>query len=165
MREPMFLLLIACGSIYLVLGDLEEALMLLAFVFVIMGITFYQERKTENTLEALRDLSSPRALVIRDGQQKRIAGRSGHRGHHHAPDGGPDPSRRRGPLLQQPPHQRVAFNRESAPVRKVSCGGILDMHPQVVTASHRCSPGPWWCRGRSGPGNENRPPDRDGPDR
>ena len=74
-REPMFLLLIACGSIYLVLGDLEEALMLLAFVFVIMGITFYQERKTENTLEALRDLSSPRALVIRDGQQKRIAGR------------------------------------------------------------------------------------------
>nr|WP_243687509.1 hypothetical protein [Methanobacterium formicicum] len=64
-REPMFLLLIGCGTIYLILGDLQEALMLLAFVFVIMGITFYQERKTERTLEALRDLSSPRALVIR----------------------------------------------------------------------------------------------------
>lgn len=74
-REPMFLLLIACGSIYLVLGDLQEALMLLGFVFVIMGITFYQERKTENTLEALRDLSSPRALIIRNGLQKRVAGR------------------------------------------------------------------------------------------
>jgi len=74
-REPMFLLLIACGTIYLFLGDLQEALMLLGFVFVIMGITFYQERKTERTLEALRDLSSPRARVIRDGKQKRIAGK------------------------------------------------------------------------------------------
>jgi len=74
-REPMFLLLIAAGGLYLVLGDLEEALMLLAFVFVIIGITLYQERKTERALEALRDLSSPRALVIRDGEQKRIPGR------------------------------------------------------------------------------------------
>jgi P-type Ca2+ transporter type 2C len=47
----------------------------LGFVFVIMGITFYQERKTERALESLRDLSSPRALVIRDGEEKRIAGR------------------------------------------------------------------------------------------
>lgn len=74
-REPMFLLLVACGAIYLILGDVEEALLLLAFVFVVMGITFYQERKTERALEALRDLASPRALVIRDGVQKRIAGR------------------------------------------------------------------------------------------
>src|SRR5512146_3116693 len=74
-REPMFLMLIACGLLYLLLGDQEEALMLLGFVFVIIGITFYQEQKTERALEALRDLSSPRALVIRDGQQQRIAGR------------------------------------------------------------------------------------------
>lgn len=74
-REPMFLLLVAGGLLYLVLGDLEEALMLLGFVFVVMGITFYQERKTERALEALRDLSSPRALVIRDGEERRIAGR------------------------------------------------------------------------------------------
>ncbi len=74
-REPMFLLLIAAGAIYLVLGDIREAVMLLGFVFVIMGITLYQERKTERALEALRDLSSPRALVIRDGHQRRIPGR------------------------------------------------------------------------------------------
>ncbi|HOT45813.1 MAG TPA: cation-translocating P-type ATPase [Spirochaetota bacterium] len=73
--EPMFILLVACGVIYLVLGDLEEAIMLLGFVFVIMGITIYQENKTENALEALKDLSSPRALVIRDGAEQRIAGR------------------------------------------------------------------------------------------
>lgn len=75
LREPMFLMLIACGILYLLLGDREEALMLMGFVFVIIGITFYQEQKTERALEALRDLSSPRALVIRDGKQQRIAGR------------------------------------------------------------------------------------------
>jgi P-type Ca2+ transporter type 2C len=74
-REPMFLLLLACGLIYLALGDVQEALMLLGFVVVIMGITIYQEQKTENTLDALRDLSSPRALVIRDGERRRIPGR------------------------------------------------------------------------------------------
>ncbi|MBM3889717.1 MAG: cation-translocating P-type ATPase [Verrucomicrobia bacterium] len=79
-REPMFLLLVACGAIYLLLGDKEEALMLLGFVVVVMGITFYQEHKSERALEALRDLSSPRASVIRDGQQKRIAGRDVVRG-------------------------------------------------------------------------------------
>ncbi|MGA2959652.1 MAG: cation-translocating P-type ATPase [Thermodesulfobacteriota bacterium] len=79
-REPMFLLLVACGVIYLVVGDVQEALMLLGFVFVIMGITIYQDRKTERALEALRDLTSPRALVIRDGLQKRIPGREVARG-------------------------------------------------------------------------------------
>ena len=70
-QEPMFMLLIACGTLYLVLGDLEEALMLLGFVVVVMGITLYQELRTERALGALRDLSSPRALAIRDGEQKR----------------------------------------------------------------------------------------------
>jgi len=73
--EPMFLLLVACGAIYMVLGDRHEAFMLLAFVFVVMGITFVQQRRTERSLEALRDLSSPRALVVRDGKEHRIAGR------------------------------------------------------------------------------------------
>ena len=79
-REPMFLMLIACGVLYLFLGDQAEALMLMGFVVVIIGITFYQEQKTEKALDALRDLSSPRALVIRDGKQQRIAGREVVRG-------------------------------------------------------------------------------------
>jgi Ca2+-transporting ATPase len=79
-REPMFLLLLACGTIYLLLGDVQEALMLLGFVFVVLGITLSQERKTERALEALRDLSSPRALVIRGDQRRRIAGRDVVRG-------------------------------------------------------------------------------------
>jgi len=73
--EPMFLLLVACGAIYLALGDRHEALMLLGFVLVVIGITYVQKRRSEQSLAALRDLSSPRALVIRDGQTVRIAGR------------------------------------------------------------------------------------------
>lgn len=74
-REPMFLMLVAAGAIYLMLGEPTDALLLLGFVFVVMGITITQERRTERALEALRDLSSPRALVIRGGVQRRIAGR------------------------------------------------------------------------------------------
>ena len=80
LREPMLLLLVASGVIYMVLGDIQEALILLGFVFVIIGITLYQEQKTERALEALRDLSSPRALVIRGGASRRIAGREVARG-------------------------------------------------------------------------------------
>src|SRR5512141_704889 len=79
-REPMFILLLACGSLYLLLGEVKEALLLLGFVCVVAGIPFFQERKTERALEALRDLSSPRALVIRGGRQKRVAGRDVVRG-------------------------------------------------------------------------------------
>ena len=72
LREPMFILLLAAGSLYLLMGDSREALILLGFVVIIMSITLLQERRTERVLEALRDLSSPRALVVRDGQPQRI---------------------------------------------------------------------------------------------
>jgi len=74
-REPMFIMLIVAGSLYLLLGDRSEAVMLLGFVFVVMGITIVQSRRTERALDALRDLSSPRALVIRGGVHRRIPGR------------------------------------------------------------------------------------------
>jgi len=72
--EPMFLLLLAAGAIYLLTGDRNEAMVLLGFVLVIMTMTVFQERRTDNALAALRDLSSPRALVIRSGVEQRIAG-------------------------------------------------------------------------------------------
>ncbi len=79
-QDPIFLLLVGGGIIYWILGDFQEALILLGFVLFLMGIGLYQEGKTEHALEALRDLSSPRALVVRDGQRKRIAGRDVVRG-------------------------------------------------------------------------------------
>ncbi len=130
LREPMFLLLVAAGVIYLLLGNVREALMLLGFVLVVMGITIYQQSKTERVLEALRDLTSPRALVIRDGQRRRIAGREV----------------ARGDLLVLAEGDRVPADAvllscsdlladeslltgESVPVRKVSWDGVLEQGP------------------------------------
>ena len=73
--EPMFFLLLGTGLIYLVLGDLAEALLLLGFVVLVIGMTLLEKHRTQRTLEALRDLSAPRALVLRDQQPQRIAAR------------------------------------------------------------------------------------------
>src|SRR5215470_9565537 len=80
LREPMLLLLVCTGVIYLLLGDPQEAAALVIAILVIVVISIYQQHKTERALEALRDLSSPRALVIRDGERKRIPGREVVRG-------------------------------------------------------------------------------------
>ncbi|PDT76313.1 cation-translocating P-type ATPase [Bradyrhizobium sp. C9] len=80
LREPMFALLIGGGAIYLLLGDIKEALILVAFALMSIAITVVQETRTERVLEALRNLASPRALVIRDGVRKRISGREVVRG-------------------------------------------------------------------------------------
>lgn len=73
-REPMFFLLLLAAMLYLILGELQEGLALTAFVFIIITITLYQHGKTENALKKLRDLTSPRALAIRDGKPTRISG-------------------------------------------------------------------------------------------
>ena len=75
LTEPMFLMLLVAGGLYLALGDRAEAAFLLSFVFVVIGITLAQERKTQRALESLRELSAPRALVIRGGEEIRIPGR------------------------------------------------------------------------------------------
>ncbi|MES2845023.1 MAG: cation-translocating P-type ATPase [Pseudomonadota bacterium] len=79
-REPMLALLLVGGGLYLLFGDLHEALILLVFASFSVAITVIQESRTERMLEALRDLTSPRALVVRDGRQRRIPGREVVRG-------------------------------------------------------------------------------------
>lgn len=74
-KEPMFLMLVAGGGLYLIMGETADAAMLLGFVLVVMAITIIQERRTEKAIDALRDLSSPQALVIRDGLQRAVPGR------------------------------------------------------------------------------------------
>src|SRR5450631_1224776 len=74
-RQPMFALLIAGGAVYLILGDRIEAILLLIFATLSVVITIVQESRSERVLEALRNLASPRALVIRDGNRAQIAGR------------------------------------------------------------------------------------------
>ncbi len=67
--EPMFLLLLGAGALYLVLGSLSDALTLLAFVVVMIGLTLYQKRKTERAVSLLKDLSAPLARVLRNGEE------------------------------------------------------------------------------------------------
>jgi Ca2+-transporting ATPase len=80
LREPMLALLLGAGLIYLALGDVHEALLLVGFATLSIVITIVQQARTEHALEALRDLASPRALVLREGERKRIPGREVVRG-------------------------------------------------------------------------------------
>jgi P-type Ca2+ transporter type 2C len=68
LAQPMFLLLIGGGLLYLLLGDPREGVLLFSLVLLTLGIDVYQEAKTERALRALRDMASPRAAVIRDGE-------------------------------------------------------------------------------------------------
>lgn len=66
LREPMLLLLLAAGVISFLLAELVDALLLMATVMIVLGISIFQERRTEKALHALRELTAPLALVIRD---------------------------------------------------------------------------------------------------
>lgn len=79
-RQPMLLLLLGAGMVNFLLAEPLDGALLMAFVVVVIAISLYQEHKTERALAALRDLSSPRALVVRDGTQMRVAGRDVVRG-------------------------------------------------------------------------------------
>jgi len=80
LREPMLALLLAGGVMYLLLGDRTEAVVLIGLATFSVTVTVIQETRTEHVLEALRDLSAPTALVIRDGARLVIAGREVARG-------------------------------------------------------------------------------------
>lgn len=75
LREPMILLLVVTSIVYFLIGDLREAVAILASILVVIGISIFQKRRTERTLEALRDLTSPRALVMRAERTRRIPAR------------------------------------------------------------------------------------------
>ncbi|SDA96122.1 cation-translocating P-type ATPase [Mesorhizobium qingshengii] len=123
-REPMLALLLGGGVVYLILGNLEEALILLAFATMSIGITIIQETRTERVLEALRDLTSPRALVIRGGERKRIAGREVVRGDLVVlGEGDRVPADARLVQSQDLQSDESLLTGESVPVRKIAADG------------------------------------------
>ena len=71
--QPMVLLLLACTLLYAMLGSLFDSAALGLSVVAVAAISVYQELRTQRVLEALRDLSSPRSTVVRDGVVKRVA--------------------------------------------------------------------------------------------
>ena len=75
LKEPMFALLIACGTLYMLIGDYREGIVQLTAIVLIILITFFQYRKNERALDALRALAAPKARVIRNGKEGVIAAR------------------------------------------------------------------------------------------
>ena len=148
-KEPMLLLLVAAGCVNFILGEPRDGMILLSFVVVVMAITFYQERKTERALEALRDLSSPRALVVRDGEQLRIAGRDVVRGDTVLLSEG-DRVPADGVLLEcsNLSVDESLLTGESVPVRKAPCGDRFEMGSPGGTARPSSSRAHSWSRGK-----------------
>lgn len=70
--EPMFLLLILAATIYFILGEPRDGIIMLVFVIGIISIDVIQEWKTDKTLNALKDLSEPKITVLRDSQKIEI---------------------------------------------------------------------------------------------
>lgn len=75
LQEPMIFLLVFTGVVYVLLGEPKDSIALFSTIVIVIGVTIFQEKRTENALQALKDLSSPRALVIRNNKQIRIAGK------------------------------------------------------------------------------------------
>ena len=68
-KEPMFLLLIIAASVYFIVGEYGDGIIMLVFVVAVCFIEFIQEAKTDKALEELNKLSSLNVNVIRNGKR------------------------------------------------------------------------------------------------
>ena len=80
LTEPMIVLLLGATVLYLMFGEPRDALVLAFSVAVVIALDLYQERRAEHALEALRDLTVPAAVVLRDGRRRTIPAREVVRG-------------------------------------------------------------------------------------
>jgi Ca2+-transporting ATPase len=71
-KEPMFLLLFGAALLYFILGEPKDGAIMICFVAFMIGINVFQEWRTDRTLQALKDLSSPKVRVIRNGVIEKI---------------------------------------------------------------------------------------------
>lgn len=72
-KEPMFLLLIIAASVYFIVGEYGDGIIMLVFVIAVCFIEFIQETKTDKALEELNKLSSLSVRVIRNKNEKIIS--------------------------------------------------------------------------------------------
>lgn len=72
LTEPMFVLLFIAAFIYFFLGEPRDGSIMVISVIFICAIEFFQEWRTDRTLQALKELSSPKSTVIRNGKMMTI---------------------------------------------------------------------------------------------
>lgn len=67
-KEPMIILLIIAAIIYFVSGKIGDGLFLLSALAIVSAISLYQDSRSRNALEKLKDFSHPYCKVIRRGE-------------------------------------------------------------------------------------------------
>ena len=65
--EPMFILLLPACIIYFIVGQYQEGIIMLVSIFIVAGISLFQEYRSKNAVQALKKLSAAKAKVIRNG--------------------------------------------------------------------------------------------------
>ena len=71
--EPMFILLCIACTVYFVVGQFQEGVIMVVAIMIVSGISFYQDYRSRKAIQALRKLSAPRANVLRNRQRLSIA--------------------------------------------------------------------------------------------
>lgn len=66
--EPMFILLLAACVIYFVVGQYKEGVIMLVSIFIVAGISLFQEYRSKNAVQALKKMSAAHAKVMRNGE-------------------------------------------------------------------------------------------------
>ncbi|MFW2376872.1 MAG: cation-translocating P-type ATPase [Cellulophaga baltica] len=72
LQEPMVLLLSVASGIYFLTGNIGDGIFLASAIVLVASISFYQESKSKNALEKLKNITQPKAKVIRDGEIKEV---------------------------------------------------------------------------------------------
>lgn len=66
-KEPMTIILLVAASIYFISGEVGDGIFLVAAILFITSISLYQDSRSRNALEKLKDFSQPSCKVIRNG--------------------------------------------------------------------------------------------------
>lgn len=65
--QPMFILLLAACIIYFFVEQYLNGIIMLVSIFIVAGISLYQEYRSQNAIHALKKLSAPKSNVLRNG--------------------------------------------------------------------------------------------------